>query len=302
MKTYLRHSVRNVIDVKELIALEFLDFEGKYRDYVEAHDFWELCYVTCGEITLFLEREGISVSEGELVLVAPNEKHSYYSAGGNSNRAFVVCFDCFSQMLAPISNCLFPTDRVQVTCMEQVIEECGATFRMNEKEHLEILAASRFGGQQALMIQLEYLLINMVRRKSGAKNSDIVFFSEENFYADLVSVMHRFLRENVCRKLSLEDICSRFNYSRSFLCKTFKEQTGETLITCFNRLKMEEAKRLLAETTDSVTAIAERLGIREVKYFDVMFKKHTGLTPNTYRERNRKKIYQKEDAYEQSEN
>ena len=42
MKTYLRHKICNVIDIKDLIALEYLDFEGKYRDYVEAHDFWEL--------------------------------------------------------------------------------------------------------------------------------------------------------------------------------------------------------------------------------------------------------------------
>lgn len=39
MKTYLRHKIANVIDVKELIALEFLDFEGKYKDYTEKHDF-----------------------------------------------------------------------------------------------------------------------------------------------------------------------------------------------------------------------------------------------------------------------
>ena len=50
MKTYLRHRTLNVIDVKELIALEYLDFEGKYKDYSERHDFWELCYAESGDI------------------------------------------------------------------------------------------------------------------------------------------------------------------------------------------------------------------------------------------------------------
>ena len=45
MKTYLRHSIENVIDIKELLALEYLDFNGKYKDYCEAHEFWEFCYV-----------------------------------------------------------------------------------------------------------------------------------------------------------------------------------------------------------------------------------------------------------------
>lgn len=285
MKTYLRHRISNVIDIKELIALEFLDFEGKYRDYEEAHDFWELCYVVSGEIELVLEEERVRLSEDHLILITPNKRHAYFSRRGNENKAFVICFDCFSQALLPIRETLFSPDDVQLTCMEKIMEEWESTFHMNESEHLEVRSSPRFGGQQALMLQLEYLLISLVRRMSAGKNSDIVFFSDENFYADLVNVMQRFLRENVHRKLTLQDICSRFSYSRSFLCKTFKEQTGETLVTCFNRMKMEEAQRMLKETGDSITTIAGSLGFREVKYFDAMFKKHTGLTPLAYRER-----------------
>ena len=44
-----------------------------------------------------------------------------------------------------------------------------------------------------------------------------------------------------------------------------------------------EAKRLLAETDRSVTDIAGSLGFQEVKYFDAVFKKSTGMTPVKYR-------------------
>ena len=89
MKTYLRHRISNVIDIKELIALEFLDFEGKYRDYEEAHDFWELCYVVSGEIELVLEEERVRLSEDHLILITPNKRHAYFSRRGNENKAFV---------------------------------------------------------------------------------------------------------------------------------------------------------------------------------------------------------------------
>ncbi len=290
MKTYLRHRISNAIDIKELIALEFLDFEGKYKNYVEAHDFWELCYIMDGHVTLSLEDRKMELSKHQLVLISPNKRHSYFSENGNQSRAFVVCFDSFSQALAPISDTLFLPDKVQPDCMEKIIDECAATFHMNESDHLEVLSAPRFGGQQALLLQLEYLLINLIRRMSVEKNSDIVFFSDENFHADLVNVMLRFLRKNVHKKLSLHEICSKFGYSRSFLCKTFKDQTGETLITCFNRLKLEEAKRMLTETSHSVTTIACSLGFREVKYFDALFKKQVGMTPLAYRESGAKNL------------
>ena len=61
MKTYLRHKSMNVIDIKELAALEYLDFEGKYGNYEEKHTFWELCYVVKGEAELVLGKERVKL-------------------------------------------------------------------------------------------------------------------------------------------------------------------------------------------------------------------------------------------------
>lgn len=93
MKTYLRHKIANVIDVKELIALEFLDFEGKYKDYTEKHDFWELCWVQEGEVVLSVNGVACKLCENEVVLIAPGQTHSYRSAKGNESCAFVICFE-----------------------------------------------------------------------------------------------------------------------------------------------------------------------------------------------------------------
>ena len=57
MKTYLRHKIQNVVDIKGLVALEYLDFEGKYGDYVESHDFWEIVYIDRGQIIEKVEND-----------------------------------------------------------------------------------------------------------------------------------------------------------------------------------------------------------------------------------------------------
>lgn len=285
MKTYLRHRICNVIDIKELIALEYLDFEGKYKDYVETHDFWELCYVSQGHIQVFLDDVETVISAQQLMLIPPNKKHSFGSESGNSSIAFVVCFDSFSQVLMPISTKVFRADQELCYCMDKIIEECAMTFCMNDSGLLDVVPSPVFGGQQALILQLEYLLISLARRMSVEKNPGIVFISDERFNADLVNVIIRFLRKNIHSKLTLESICDRFNYSKSFLCRVFKEQTGQTLIDYFNRLKIEEAKRLLMQQSRTITDISGELGFREVKYFDAVFKKFTGLTPLEYRKK-----------------
>jgi len=284
MKTYLRHRIRNVIDIKELIALEFLDFEGKYRNYEELHDFWELCFVTKGEVSARIEGKNIPLAKDHLILISPNKRHAYHSECGNRNKAFVVCFDSLSQALYAISEYVFAPEATQLSCMTLITQESRATFHTSESDHLAVLDTPVFGGQQALLLQLEYLLISLIRRLSAQKSADIVFFSDAHFHAELVNAIMRYLRENTHRKLSLDDVCERFNYSRAFICKVFKEQTGESLIACFNRLKAKRAAKLLRETVKSVTDVATELGFKETKYFDTFFKKYHGISPVRYRE------------------
>lgn len=283
MKTYLRHKSMNVIDIKELIALEYLDFEGKYKDYSERHDFWEICFVEKGEITIFLDGEGNELSENEIIVISPETEHLYFSDNGNINRAFVICFECSSQSMKSLNGNISRVDGFLYECIRTVIEEYKTTFRINENDEMELLTSPEFGGQQAIIIQIEYILICLLRKLSGEKNSEIVFIDNDNFYSELTDVIKKYLRKNIGKKLSLDDVCNKVNYSHSFICKTFKKETGETVFSFFNRLKVDEAKRLLADTEMSVSEISANLGFTEIKYFGALFKKITGITPTDYR-------------------
>ena len=292
LKTYLRHSIENVIDIKELFALEYLDFKGKYKDYNESHEFWELCYVEQGELLLLTEFEKISLKSGEAILIPPSRHHSYKEI--KECKAFVICFECPSHSLRPIGGEKFSFDSNQIGAIQIIIQEAKSSFEMNEDDQLVVVDSPLFGGQQVIIAQLEYLLICAARKFSSDENANIVFLSGKDFYADLVAVLLRYFRQNVRNRLDIEGICQKFNYSRSFLCRTFKEQTGETLIACFNRMKIEEAERMLRDTKISTTKIAEELSFSDVKYFGYIFKKQTGFSPAAYR-KNIKGVAQKND-------
>ena len=289
MRTYLRHRIWNVLEVKELIALEYLDFEGKYKNYSEWHDFWELCFVSHGEITLLRGEERTTLGEGEMLLIPPGCEHAYESPTGNAARAFVVCFESSSSALKALGGIRFRADESVRECMCRVIEESEGTFRMDEEDHLVVAPSPNFGGQQAIIIQLEYLLILLLRMLSVKKNSGVVFLSGEKFYLDLSKVVIQFFEEHIREELTLSDVCTRMNYSRSFLCKTFKRQTGETLMSCFCRMKAEEAGRLLLLTDRQITEIAEHLGFSDAKYFGALFRRYMGCSPTEYRKRRKGK-------------
>lgn len=288
MKTYLRHKSLNVIDIKDLIALEYLDFEGKYKDYVEKHDFWEICYVEKGRVSVTLDGKHQALSTGEIIFVSPDTVHTYFSPVGNESRAFVFCFECSSQSLKSLGGMSFVTDAEQSDCLKRIINEYKKTFCINSEGQMELLKNPGFGGQQAIIIQLEYLLICLLRMLSKEKNSGIVFLNEDKFYEGIAKVIIDFFRENIDKKLTLKEICSKVNYSSSFLCKTFKEQTGQTLIEYFNHLKIEQACEQLKTTSIPIAAISRSLGFSEVKYFGSMFRKVMGMSPTQYRKQSEK--------------
>ncbi len=285
MKEYLRHKIFNVINIKGLVALEFLDLNGKYKNYTESHDFWEICYVKNGEITLIIDEKKYHLSKNQLMLVPPNHEHQYNSKEDSQNDIFVVCFESASRVLNSLAFVKFYLDEEQSYSLNRIIYEAENTFKMGDNELLETIQNPNFGGKQAILLQLEYLLICLTRKLSDGDKKELFFLSDKDFHSDLVDVIISFLNENIRTKLSLNDICERMNCSRSFLCKIFKEQMGETIFSYFNKLKVEEAKNMLCEKDLSISDISYSLGFNELKYFDFFFKKYVGMTPNNYRKK-----------------
>lgn len=64
-----------------------------------------------------------------------------------------------------------------------------------------------------------------------------------------------------------------------------KAGTGRTCSELITDQVILEAKRYLLATTDQVTQVADRLGYDDVSYFIRFFKKHTGHTPEGFRQK-----------------
>ena len=72
--------------------------------------------------------------------------------------------------------------------------------------------------------------------------------------------------------------------SKDHFIRTFKKEVGETPNVFLVNRKMEEAELLLVTTDCSVKQVALRLGYEDGSYFNKLFKKYAGMTPQQYRE------------------
>lgn len=83
-------------------------------------------------------------------------------------------------------------------------------------------------------------------------------------------------------ELSLAELSGYLGVSRSHLCYQFARETGSTFKEYLTRVRVEEAKRLLADTTLKVYQVSERVGYPNVEHFSRVFKRLTGHPPHLY--------------------
>lgn len=83
--------------------------------------------------------------------------------------------------------------------------------------------------------------------------------------------------------LSLSDIADRIGYSKEYLCRIFKSQTGKNLHQYILASKVTEAQSMLRYTNYSISEISENLGFSSTSHFHRTFRSLTGITPHTYR-------------------
>ena len=84
--------------------------------------------------------------------------------------------------------------------------------------------------------------------------------------------------------ISLEDVAETVHLNATYFSTLFKQSTGSSFKEYLNMIRVEESKRLLANTNYSIIDIAIATGFEDQSYFSKVFKKYTGITPKQYRQ------------------
>lgn len=85
------------------------------------------------------------------------------------------------------------------------------------------------------------------------------------------------------QKLTLEAIAAELNYSKFYMARIFKENTGVTVSKYIQGRRLEEAAGKLAQTARPAVEIALEAGYGSQQAFTRAFHRKYGCTPQEYR-------------------
>jgi AraC family transcriptional regulator len=98
-------------------------------------------------------------------------------------------------------------------------------------------------------------------------------------------IIDDFLNDNLSAKITLDELANIAGISRYHFVRSFKQTTGTSPNQYLISLRIDRAKRLLAETTLSVGEVAPLVGFGSGTHLTKTFRLVIGITPSDFRRR-----------------
>ncbi len=97
--------------------------------------------------------------------------------------------------------------------------------------------------------------------------------------AGLVDSVRHYIRLHYRDDLTRNELADVVHITPNYLSKRFHTETGMSLREYINQLRIEDAKRLLLSTNDTISEVASEVGFDNISYFSTVFRKLCGVSP-----------------------
>ncbi|MCM1308654.1 MAG: AraC family transcriptional regulator [Butyrivibrio sp.] len=124
------------------------------------------------------------------------------------------------------------------------------------------------------------MLIDFTRRVSQAQ-------MPEGISAEINSCI-QYISSHICETISLDDVAAAIGKSRAYTTSKFRKETGFSIAEYITGCRMREAKALLKYSDMSIAQISVYLNYANQGHFQTVFKKYYGVTPNKFRQNERR--------------
>lgn len=249
------------------------------RPFTHQHIYFELIYVLQGSAIRKMTDAQIPVSAGDYYVSNPLSAHGYEDT---QDFEIISCLflpescdtalkDCPS-ISGLLSNQILRFGvAVDLPIADRILHDTDGSvrrlFKKMEREYVD-----RATGY-AEMLRC-YLIQALVRAVRACEE-----FSSNN----AVTAVMKYLKEHYAEPLSLSTLSQLAGYTPQYLSSLFRHDAGISIQEFLQRLRIEEACKLLVQTTLPTVEIAAAVGYQDTRHFSKLFRRFQGISPKEYR-------------------
>ncbi|TCL63346.1 YesN/AraC family two-component response regulator [Hydrogenispora ethanolica] len=151
--------------------------------------------------------------------------------------------------------------------------ELYSSYKINE----EIAKLNHLQALQSYVMRKMSDVLDGARKGNPNKN-----------YSPAIAKAVDYIHQHYTESINLTHVAGLVHLNPEYFCRLFKEETGRNFSNYLAGLRLGKAVELLKKSDHKVCEIAERVGYSNLSYFSTLFKKHYGISPFDFRNRNMK--------------
>ena len=272
------------------MSTDFPDFVGVRHK----HEFIEIVYVISGNAEHETVGGRYSVSKGDVVIVNYDTPHAFHEIAGKERfEAYDLMFTPdfldtaliragdFNEMCSSfLFYSLFPAQKSIGPDVHLSDSSYGVFGELFHKIYLEYKGQQK--GYYELMRAYVIELIIKLFRKMESCASGRISATQKHAVEQTLAYLH----ESFHTHITLDELATRIFLNKDYLNRIFRKSTGMPVNAFLQRIRVEEACRLLVSGSSPMSEIAEACGFGDTKGFYAAFKRIVGITPGEYRAAN----------------
>ncbi|MCE5184656.1 MAG: AraC family transcriptional regulator [Planctomycetaceae bacterium] len=242
------------------------------------HPNHEWLVIKKGQLRVQIDKQEFTVEAGDFYFVQPGQTHLDEGISGELD-FFTVTF----QLLDPQGNHVYFLPPPFVPTQQKIKGMQSVLWPLFKKMFTEVHEQQPWCEEivEATISQMTW----MVRRRLHSSQLTPDYRRTSVGHAELVRKVDEYIKNNLNKGISLIELADAVYVSRFYLDHVFKKVTGLSPLRYALKLRMEQAKKLLAEGSMNVYEVARKMGFEDPYYFSRQFKQVAGVSPKQFQKK-----------------
>ncbi|WP_068497947.1 helix-turn-helix domain-containing protein [Paenibacillus kribbensis] len=236
----------------------------------KAVPYFYFIFVLEGQAEFIYQHKSQRVQKSDLFCFFPHHAHEYYTDQANPLQKVWIAFEGPKSLALLERIGIKPSSPFMANAVsEEILELISNLFSI-------VHDSNRQGSDLARLITLHQIFEELSRNTSDALRSFVgsdYWLQQGKDYIDM----------HYCDRITIEQIAEHVGVDRAHFSRKFHSTFLISPAKYLQNLKIDEAKRLLEQTTYNLSIIAQSIGYTDLSTFSKAFKKTAGIPPREYR-------------------
>lgn len=262
----------------------------KEKEETHFHQEVELIYILEGEMELNIEENIYNLKNDDILVINPNQKHSYQCSENILMGSFIISFEKLSYFIESDSILFLCNSTID---KESSFEEIRRIIKLIISHYIKPKEKEDFYEHS-----LFYQLLNLLKSNFTMNKDCERFHNKENRYDNRNNEITNYIIRNYNKPISLNDLAQKLNLTNPYVSRYFKNNLGTNFIDYLYNIRLNHALEDLLYTDATIKKVALDNGFPSTVIFNKIFKARYNVAPSVYVKKMKKN---KEDMLEEIE-